>query len=176
MVTRKLVISEEQLRRRIAELGAEISRDYAGKDLVMVGVLNGAFIFLADLARAVDVPLEIDFLRVASYGNAASSAGEVRFSKDVDRPMAGKHVLLVEDIVDTGITLAWLEEHCRNHRAASVRVCVLIDKPERRERTIKVDYCGFVVESGFLVGYGLDHAEQHRHYPAIYALDPDGLD
>lgn len=165
-----LVISRKRLRDKVGELGRLISADYAGKRLVVVGVLNGAFIFLADLVRAIDVPHRIDFIRVASYGNSSSSSGNIRLAKDVETDLRDTHVLLVEDIVDTGTTLAWLIENFRARGAVSVRTCVLIDKKERRATEIDIDYRGFTLESGFLVGYGLDYAEQYRSLPAIYNL------
>ena len=176
MPSKKIIVSEEAIRRRVAELAAEISREYQGRELVMVGILNGAFIFLADLVRSMSIPVQIDFIRVASYGDSSSSSGDVRLRKDVECSLKDKHVILVEDIIDTGATLTWLGKHCRSLDAASIRVCVLIDKTERRQRDVQVEYTGFVLKSGFLVGYGLDYAQQHRQYPAIYALDPAELD
>jgi hypoxanthine phosphoribosyltransferase len=166
---KEIVLSTEVIRQRVEALGQQISQDYAGRDLVLVGILNGAFIFLADLARAIRIPHQIDFIRVASYGQGASSSGAVQLRKDVDLPLANKAVLLVEDIIDTGVTLSWLLEHFR-HRADSVGICALIDKTERRQVPLSADYVGFQVPQGFLVGYGLDFAERHRHYPAVYSL------
>ncbi len=171
MSQKKLVISRQRIQERVRSLAAQISADYRGKKLVLAGVLNGAFIFLADLSRAIVVPHEIDFIRVASYGTGADSSGKIRLTKDVELDLADKHVLLVEDIVDTGATLAWLAEQFRGKHARSVRICALIDKKERRKTEVLVDYTGFVLESGFLVGYGLDYAEQHRHLAEIYSLN-----
>ena len=170
MVEREVVITEEAIRSRVRELGAAIARDYAGRKLVLVGILNGAFIFAADLARAVDLPLEVDFIRVASYGAATCSSGTLSLTKDVELAIAGKEVLLVEDIVDTGRTVACLKELFAGRGAASLKVCALIDKEERREVPVQVDYAGFTVAEGFLVGYGLDCAEQYRNLPAVYRL------
>ena len=172
MSERKLVISQKQLQEKVGELAARISADYAGKDLVLIGILNGAFIFLADLARSITVPHQIDFIRVASYGCRDSSTGAIRLTKDVELDLKDKHVLLVEDIIDTGSTLEWLTKKFREQKAASVRICTLIDKKERRSFKIPIDYVGFSLESGFLVGYGLDYAEQHRGLPEIYTLQP----
>lgn len=169
MADRHLVISREQLRATVSALGARISADYAGKELVMVGVLNGAFIFLADLVRAVTIPHQIDFIRVASYGHSDSSSGTIRLAKDVELDLRDRHVLLVEDIVDTGTTLAWLTERFKDRQAASVGICALIDKKERRQTEVRLDYVGFA-QDGFLVGYGLDYAEQFRYLPEIYSL------
>lgn len=170
MAVRQLVLSSTQIKSRVAELAQQISADYADRNLLMIGVLNGAFIFLADLARAVTIPHQIDFIRVASYGQSATTSGTIRLVKDVEIDLAGKDILLVEDIVDTGTTLAWLAETFREKQAASVRVCALIDKKERRESEVLIDYTGFTLERGFLVGYGLDYAEQHRSLPDIYSL------
>ncbi|HIJ79268.1 MAG: hypoxanthine phosphoribosyltransferase [Desulfobulbaceae bacterium] len=170
MITKEEVLSREEISRRVAELGAVISRDYAGRSLVMVGVLNGAYIFMADLSRAVDLPLEVDFVRVASYGTNTCSSGTVSLVKDVELEVKGKDILLVEDIVDTGRTIARLREIFAKKGARSVRICALIDKKERREVEVEADYAGFTVADGFLVGYGLDYAEQHRQYPAVYKI------
>jgi len=169
MADRHLVISKDRLSATVSALGARISADYAGKDLVMIGILNGAFIFLADLVRAVSIPHQIDFIRVASYGHRDSSSGTIRMTKDVELDIRDKHVLLVEDIVDTGTTLAWLSDRFRAKEAASVRICALIDKKERRQTEVRLDYLGFA-QDGFLVGYGLDFAEQYRYLPEIYSL------
>lgn len=170
MEEREIVIAEAAIADRVRELGETIRRDYAGRPLVLVGVLNGAFIFTADLARAIDLPLEVDFIRVASYGKATCSSGCLTLTKDIELPIAGKEVLLVEDIVDTGRTLASLTEMLAARSPASLRICALIDKQERREVAVTVDYPGFTVADGFLVGYGLDCAEQYRNLPAVYRL------
>ena len=170
MPTQELIISRENLQKKIRELAERISADYKGKKLVMIGVLNGAFIFLADLSRAVTIPHEIDFIRVASYRNSSSSSGEITLSKDVEIDLIGKDILLVEDIVDTGTTLAWLEKQFAGKHASSLRICALIDKKERRKSDVEVNYTGFEIERGFLIGYGLDYAEQYRHLPEIYSL------
>ena len=170
MPEKELILSADKIAQRLANLGTEISRDFSGKQLLVVGILNGAFIFTADLVRSISIPLEIDFIRVASYGSSTSSAGEIRLVKDLEIPVSGKDVLLVEDIVDTGNTMEWLSEHLQGRGASSIKLCTLISKQERREKTVRVDYCGFDVQEGFLVGYGLDHAEQYRHLPDIYHL------
>ena len=170
MIEKKEVVSRQDIARRVKELGQAITRDYSGRRLVVVGILNGAFIFLADLVREIELPIEIDFIRVSSYGASTCSSGAIQISKDSEIELAGKDVLLVEDIVDTGRTLARLKELFAARKAESVRICALIDKKERREVEVAVDYAGFEVAEGFLVGYGLDHAEQHRQYPAIYKL------
>jgi hypoxanthine phosphoribosyltransferase len=170
----KIIFTPETIAERVKELGQEITADYQGKKLVLTGILNGAFIFLADLARAVELEVEIDFIRAASYGNSSESSGSVTLRKGPDIDVAGKHVLLVEDIVDSGITVAWLRQYfAARHQAASVKLCALIDKQERRTESVQVDYVGFRVDSGFLVGYGLDYAQQYRNRADVCALEPD---
>lgn len=170
MVEREVVLSEAAIAGRVRELGELIHRDYAGRPLVLVGILNGAFIFAADLARAIALPLEVDFIRVASYGKGTCSSGTISLTKDIELAITGKEVLLVEDIVDTGRTIACLVEMLAARFPASLKVCALIDKKERREVEVAVDYAGFTVAEGFLVGYGLDCAEQYRNLPAVYRL------
>ena len=165
------VISQEEIQNRVRELGAQITRDYQGRPVVFIGVLKGAFIFLADLVRAVNLSdVEIDFVRLASYGKSDTSSGEVKITKDIELTIKGKDVIIVEDIVDTGYTLKYLEEVLRLHEPRSVKVCCLIDKAERRKAEVNIDYCGFKVPKGFLVGYGLDFAEKWRHLPGIYEI------
>ncbi len=167
----RCVIDQTAIAARVAALGRDISRDYRGRDLLLVGVLKGAFVFLADLVRAISLAVEVDFVRVASYGHATTSSGTCTLTKDLESDPAGRDVLLVEDIADSGRTLAFLVERLRARGARSVAVCVLIDKTGRRERRLDLAYTGFTVASGFLVGYGLDHGERYRHLPAVYALD-----
>jgi hypoxanthine phosphoribosyltransferase len=160
-------VSAEELEKRVAELASRINTDYEGKSLILVGILKGAFIFLADLARRISVPVEIDFVRLASYGQDSETSGEVRITHDLELSVQGKHVLVVEDIVDTGITLAWFIDHLNGHQPESVKICALIDKSERRKVEVRLDYVGIRMEEGFLVGYGLDFAERHRNLPSI---------
>ena len=167
----KKVLGKVAIQRRIGELGQQITRDFRERRLVLLGVLNGAFVFAADLCRAINLDMEIDFIRVASYGSGTESSGVIRLTKAPEIELAGKDVLLVEDIVDTGTTMAWLQEHFRSSGAASVQICSLIDKHERRTTAIEVDYAGFTLDRGFLVGYGLDYGERYRNLPAIYTLD-----
>ncbi len=169
---RTLLISSETLRDRVCELGKQITKDYQGAPLVLIGILNGAFMFTSDLCRAIDLDVGIDFIRVASYGDATKSSGTIRMSMDYRLNVQDKDVLLVEDIVDTGITMVWLKEHFRNSGARSVKICALINKDERRKADIDVDYTGFDIAQGFLVGYGLDCGERYRNLPAVYALRP----
>jgi len=170
---KRCLISQKDIARRVEELAGEISRDYAGRDLVMVGVLKGAFIFLADLVRALPFPVEVDFVRLCSYGGGTSPTGEVHITKDVELPLKDRDVLIVEDIVDIGFTLSFLRQHLATHRPRSLKICVLIDKKERREVEVLLDYVGFVVEKGFLVGYGLDCGEKSRTLPEIFVLEKD---
>lgn len=165
-----LLLSKEQIRDRIAELGRSLTLDFAGRQLLVIGILNGAFLFVADLVRCIELPLEIDFIRVASYGCATSSSGQCAVRKDLELAIAGKDILLVEDIADSGHTLAFLHRHLKEKGARTVKSCVLIDKQERRQRPVTIDYAGFTVAEGFLVGYGMDCAEQYRNLPAIYTL------
>jgi hypoxanthine phosphoribosyltransferase len=165
------LVSKEDLQRRVAELGAEISRDYEGRDLFMVGVLKGAVLFLADLMRNVTVPCEIDFMAVSSYGSQTDSSGVVRILKDLDAPIEDRHVLIVEDIIDSGLTLQYLMRNLRARRPASIEVCALLTKPERLRVELSPRYLGFEIPNRFAVGYGLDHAQQYRNLEYVAALD-----
>jgi hypoxanthine phosphoribosyltransferase len=165
------VVSEQDLGRRVAELGAEISRDYAGRDLLLVGVLKGAVFFMADLMRAISVPCEIDFMAVSSYGSGTETSGIVRILKDLDASIEGRNVLVVEDIVDSGLTLSYLLRSLGARQPASLEVCALLTKPARREVDIACRYVGFEIPNRFVIGYGLDYAEQFRNLPAVLAVD-----
>jgi hypoxanthine phosphoribosyltransferase len=171
--TKRCLISRAEIARRVAELGERLGRDYAGPGLVMVGVLKGVFIFMADLVRALPFPVEVDFVRLCSYGAGTTTSGEVHITKDVEMSLQGRDVLIVEDIVDTGLTLDFLRRHLLSHQPRSLKICCLIDKQERREVDVPLDYVGFVVEKGFLVGYGLDCGEQSRTLPEIFVLEKD---
>ncbi|MHB9098142.1 MAG: hypoxanthine phosphoribosyltransferase [Syntrophales bacterium] len=155
---------------RVRELAEQISRDYAGRELLIVGVLNGAFIFMADLIRSLAIPCRVDFVRLASYGSCTVSSGEVRITKDLETPIAGKDVLIVEDIVDTGLTLSRLVDMFRERRPESLRVCALLDKAERRLVPFTADYVGFPIPDHFVVGYGLDYNEKFRFLPDVCVL------
>lgn len=167
----KKVLGKEEIQQRVVQLGQQITKDLSGRKVVLLGVLNGAFIFLADLCREIKLDLEVDFIRVASYGNSTHSSGTIRLSKPTELDLAGKDVVLVEDIVDTGRTMAWLINHFSEIGANSVKVCTLIDKKERRTIDVEVDYVGFALNRGYLVGYGLDCAEIYRNLPEIFSLD-----
>ncbi len=171
MATIETLFSAETLHQRVRELGEQITHDYQQSDapLLVVGVLKGATLFLADLVRCIGCPLEFDFVAISSYAGATQTSGEVRILKDLDIAVTGKHVLIVEDILDTGLTLkfSYLIESLLARHAKSVRVCVLLDKPSRRRVEVAVDYCGFQIEDRFVVGYGMDYAEQYRNLPYI---------
>jgi hypoxanthine phosphoribosyltransferase len=166
----EVLIPEDRIERKVAELAARVEKDYRGKPLLVVGVLKGAWVFLADLVRRIPYPVEVDFLKVSSYGKATESTGEVRFEMDFSRAVEGKDVLLVEDIVDSGVTLHYLLENLATRKPASCRLCVLLDKPARRKVDIPIAYKGFEISDRFVVGYGLDCAEHFRNLPFIAAL------
>lgn len=169
-----ILVSEEQLQAKVAELGAAISRDYAGKDLLLVSILKGSVVFMADLMRAITIPCAIDFMVVSSYGGAnTSSTGLVKIVKDLDQDLTGKDVLIVEDILDTGITLSHLVPMLEMRRPNSVRLCTILSKPSRRQADIEPDYLGFEVPDEFVVGYGLDYDEKYRNLPFVGVLKPD---
>ena len=167
---KELCISKEMIQKRVERLAKEISSDYEGSEPVLIGILNGAVFFFADLMRAINIPTKMDFVRAASYGSRTKSSGRVRLTKDIEIPIEGKPVILVEDIVDSGLTLSFLMEKFSQRGAASLKICALIDKLERKEKDVHVDYCGFQIQEGFLVGYGLDCNEEYRHLPEIYRL------
>ena len=162
-----VLLSREQLADRVRELGAEIARVYRGQQLVMVGVLKGSFVFFADLVRAIDLPLRTDFLAVSSYGGNTESSGVVKFTQDLSRPIAGQHVVLVEDIVDTGLTMKYLLENLETRRPASLSVCSLLEKPDRAKVKIDIAFKGFTIPDAFVVGYGLDYDERYRNLPFL---------
>ncbi len=168
----EILISEEALRNKVAELGRQISADYKDKNLMMVSVLKGSVVFMADLMRAITVPASIDFMSVSSYGSGVKTSGIVRIIKDLDEALAGKDILIVEDILDSGMTLSYLKAHIGTKGAKSIRVATLLDKPERRRVDILPDYKGFVVPDEFVVGYGLDYDEKYRNLPYVGILKP----
>jgi len=165
------LVSAEELQRRVAELGEEISSDYAGRSLLLVGVLKGAVFFLSDLMRFIDIPVEVDFMAVASYGSATDSSGVVRILKDLDVAIEGRDVLIVEDIVDSGLTLQYLMRNLGSRNPRTLEVCALLTKPERRKVDLPSRYVGFEIPDRFVVGYGLDHAEQYRNLPFVAVLE-----
>ncbi len=164
--------TQEALKARVAELGAEITRDYAGKTPVIISVLRGSYIFMADLTRSIDLPCTVDFMSVSSYGGGTSSSGQVKIVKDLSESIEGRDLLIVEDILDSGNTLYYLRNILMARKPASVKICTLLDKPERREKPIHADYVGFEIPNAFVVGYGLDYAEAYRNLPYIGILKP----
>jgi len=166
----EILVQPDDLSRRVRELGRRISDDYAGRELLLVGVLKGAVFFLSDLMRHIDVPCEVDFMAVASYGSSTDSSGVVRILKDLDAPIENRHVLIVEDIVDSGLTLQYLLRNLGARDPATIEVCALLTKPERRKVEIEPRYVGFEIANRFVVGYGLDHAERYRNLPYVAAL------
>lgn len=172
MDTIQVMLSAEDIERRIRDLGREISEDYADKNLVIVGVLRGAFMFLADLSRHISVPLEIDFLGLSSYGNATKSTGIVRMTSDLSRPIEGKHVLIVEDIVDTGLTSRYLFENLKTRKPASLEMCALLEKPMNNQNGLPIRYLGFTIPNQFVIGYGMDYQGLHRNLPYVGILSP----
>lgn len=166
----EVLLSEQQIQTRIKELGAEITRDYAGRNPLLIGVLKGACFFLSDLLRAIDTRLGIEFMAISSYGSSTRTSGEVRILKDLDVPVEGRDLIVVEDIVDTGLTLSYLLANLKSRGAASVKLVALLDKFERREREVDIDYLGFRIPDHFVVGYGLDFAERYRNLPFIAVL------
>ncbi|MGO9833508.1 MAG: hypoxanthine phosphoribosyltransferase [Polyangiaceae bacterium] len=165
------MLSSEQIAVRVGELGAQITRDYAGHDLVLVCVLKGSFVFAADLARAIDLPLRIDFLGVRSYGQGTATTGVVQITQDLARPIDHEDVLLVEDIVDTGLTMAHLVDLLRTRGPASVRICALLHKPARARVAVAIDYLGFTIDDRFVVGYGLDLDDRYRNLPYVGVVE-----
>ncbi len=171
---KNVLVSEDQLKARVKELGAQISKDYAGKDLLLVSILKGSVVFMADLMRAIDIPCEIDFMVVSSYGGAnTTSTGLVKIIKDLDADLSGKDVLIVEDILDTGVTLFNLVPMLKMRHPNSVKICTILDKPSRRKADIRADYTGIEVPDEFVVGYGLDYDEKYRNLPYVGVLKPE---
>ena len=166
----RCLISKEQIAEKVACLGEEISRDYMDKNLIVVGILKGAIVFFADLIREITVPMYLDFMAASSYGSSTESSGIVRILKDLDRSVEGKHILIVEDIIDTGLTIKYIIENLESRRPESVKVCALLDKPARRKTQVTAHYNGFVIPDEFVVGYGLDCNEKYRNLPGIYVL------
>jgi len=167
----KVLITKEQLAAKTKEIAERISKDYEGKELLLVGVLKGGFMFLADLAREITIDVNIDFISCSSYGNSTVSSGIVRILKDIDYDITGKHVLLVEDLIDTGLTLTYLKDLFKAKHCASVKVCTILDKPSRRKVDLEVDYQGIIIPDEFVVGYGLDYAEKYRNLPEVYVME-----
>jgi len=164
------VLTKDDIDKKVAEVARKISDDYKGRELVLVGILKGAFVFMSDLMRSLAVPVKLDFVCAYSYGTGTTTSGNIKLTKEIGLDIKGKDVLIIEDIVDTGLTLAYIIDYLESFGPASVKVCALLDKRERRKVEIKIDYTCHVVEEGFLVGYGLDRAEEYRNLPEIYHL------
>ena len=170
---KEVLLSEEEIKAKVKELGAQITKDYAGKEILLIGILRGVIIFMADLARNIDLPVTLDFMVVSSYGRSTVSSGSVKIVKDLEESIEDKHVLIVEDIIDSGLTLKYLLDNLRMRKPASIRVATLLSKPARRKSDIEVDYNGFVIPDEFIVGYGLDYANKYRNLPYIGILKPE---
>lgn len=170
---KSIMISEEEIAKRVKELGKQLTEDYRGKELLIVGILKGCMLFLSDLVRAIELPLTMDFMVVSSYGTTTKSSGVVRIIKDLERDIEGKDVLIVEDIVDTGLTLSYLVENFKSRNPKSVRICSLLDKPDRRKAQVDIEYVGFKIPDEFVVGYGLDYGESYRNLPFVCVLKPE---
>jgi hypoxanthine phosphoribosyltransferase len=168
----EVLLTEEQIQQRVAELGAQLTVDYAGREPVLISVLKGSIVFLADLVRGMELPLSIDIMEVSSYGAATESSGQVRILKDLSNPIEGRDVIVVEDIIDTGLTLNYLLRYLREKGPASLRICCLLDKPARRLTEIDIEYVGFTIPDRFVVGYGLDYGERYRNLPYVGVLRP----
>lgn len=166
----RVLYSQEALRERVAELGAQITKDYEGKKLLVIGILKGSNVFMSDLVRNIDLPLKMDFMVVSSYGNATESSGVVRIIKDLDQSIEEYHLLIVEDIIDSGLTLSYLKENLMTRNPKSIEICTLLDKPSRRKQNVDVKYVGFEVPDEFIVGYGIDYAEYYRNLPYVGIL------
>ena len=164
-------ISEKRIHQEIRRIAKDIVSEYQDKEPILIGVLNGVFVFFADLIREISIPIKIDFVRLASYGSKNISSGKIVLTKDVELPIEGKPVIIVEDIIDTGLTLTYLVSHIKERKPESVKICALINKIERREKEINIDYWGFDIKEGFIVGYGLDYNERFRHLPYILSLE-----
>ena len=169
----EVLFSEAQLKARVAEIARQIEADYAGKEIMLISVLRGSFIFMADLCRAIQLPCTLDFMSVSSYGKGTTSSGQVQITKDLSEDITGRHVIVVEDILDSGNTLSYLLKILENRHPASIRLCTLLDKPERRVKPVEVHYTGFSIPDAFVVGYGLDYAERYRNLPYIGVLKPE---
>ena len=168
----RVLFTEEELKARVAEIAARIDKDYAGKEPMLISVLRGSFIFMADLARAITLPCTVDFMAVSSYGSGTTSSGQVKITKDLSESIEGRDIIVVEDILDSGNTLSYLFQLLQARHPASVRLCTLLDKPSRRTKAVTADYTGFTVDDLFVVGYGLDYAEKYRNLPYIGILKP----
>ena len=168
----EVLFSEEQLKNRVREIAQQITADYQGKEIMLISVLRGSFVFMADLCRAIDLPCTVDFMAVSSYGKGTKSSGQVQITKDLSEDISDRHIIVVEDILDSGNTLSYLLKILENRHPASIRLCTLLDKPDRRVKPVEVHYSGFTIPDAFVVGYGLDYAEKYHNLPYIGILKP----
>ena len=168
----EVLFSEEQLKNRVREIAQQITADYQGKEIMLISVLRGSFVFMADLCRAIDLPCTLDFMAVSSYGKGTKSSGQVQITKDLSEDISDRHIIVVEDILESGNTLSYLLKILENRHPASIRLCTLLDKPDRRVKPVEVHYSGFTIPDAFVVGYGLDYAEKYRNLPYIGILKP----
>ena len=168
----EVLFSEEQLKNRVREIAQQITADYQGKEIMLISVLRGSFVFMADLCRAIDLPCTLDFMAVSSYGKGTKSSGQVQITKDLSEDISDRHIIVVEDILDSGNTLSYPLKILENRHPASIRLCTLLDKPDRRVKPVEVHYSGFTIPDAFVVGYGLDYAEKYRNLPYIGILKP----
>lgn len=169
----RVLLSEAEIAAKVKELGERLTEEYRGKELLVVGILKGSNVFMSDLIRQITIPLKIDFMMVSSYGNATESTGVVKIIKDIEQSISDKHLLIVEDIIDSGLTLKYLKEMLETRKPASIKLCTLLDKPARRQENVDVDYVGFEMPDEFIVGYGIDYAEHYRNLPYIGILKPE---
>lgn len=169
----KILVSQEELEAKVEELATQIAEDYVDKDPVFLGILKGSFVFMADLMRKINIYCDIDFMAVSSYGNKSTTSGAVKINKDLSQNIEGRHVIIIEDILDSGVTLSYLKKYLLNRNPESIKICTLLDKPARRKTDIKADYFGFDIPDEFVVGYGLDYAERYRNLPFIGVLKPE---
>ena len=169
----EVLFSEEQLKNRVQEIARQITADYQGKEIMLISVLRGSFVFMADLCRAIDLPCTLDFMAVSSYGKGTKSSGQVQITKDLSEDITDRHIIVVEDILDSGNTLSYLLKILENRHPASIRLCTLLDKPDRRVKPVQVHYSGFTIPDAFVVGYGLDYAEKYRNLPYVGVLKPE---
>jgi hypoxanthine phosphoribosyltransferase len=170
-ISREILFSRDDIQKRVKEIASQISKDYAGRELVVIGILKGAFIFMSDLVREISIPCKIDFARLASYGTGSESSGKVVMTKDIETSIKGRDILIVEDIVDTGLTLQYLVDWLKERNPHSLKICVFLNKRKRRKVSLEADYVGFTIDDGFVVGYGLDFDEQFRFFPDVYVID-----
>lgn len=174
-IIKEIILTDKQIAKKVKEIAKKISADYKGKEITLVAVLKGATLFLSDLCRYIDVPVTIDFIAVSSYGSSTETSGVVRILKDLDEPVESRNIIVVEDIIDTGLTLNYLVTNLKRRNVASLKVCALLDRPHKRKVDVKVDYSGFIISDDYVVGYGLDYKQKYRNIPFIFSIKPEFL-